>query len=530
MVTPTPTPVPAAVPGSTISAGDTAWTLMSTGLVLLMIPALGFFEAGMIRSKNALNVMMQMWTGACVLSVLYYCLGFTLIFGPGEFIGSLKYGFMFNVPVDDVFPEFPTQTIPAFLFAAFQMQFFAITPLLISGAWVERFRWWPFLIFIVGWNLLVYCFVAHWVWGPGGFMMKWGVIDFAGGIVIHTTAGVSSLICALVLGRRAHFGPTSNPLDINEAHNIPMSIMGAALLWFGWFGFNGGSALAANSISTAALFNSHIASATAGVTWLIIGQLREKRASAVGIITGSVGGLACVTPASGYIRTQVAFALGVVAGLASYGSIWVLKEKWRVDDALDVSSVHGLTGMIGSIAAGLFASSTVNSAANYSGTLVGYQFAAVVISGAWAGFWTFVLLYPMKYIPGLKPGASGGKQDEGMDSAYHREVAYKEMDSIYCKDGGSVYRRNTDAPIPLTYPLGSASANDASLRDAGPSSGGMTVENLDSRVAALGLGLGTAGAGGVVRPDINLPPPLAESMAASLGVPPNSAAAASSVN
>jgi len=432
----------------TIDTGDTAWMLIATGLVFFMIPGLGFFESGLIRSKNSLNVIMQMWTGACVLSVLYYCVCFTLIFSEGKFIGGWKYGFMMNVPATDTFSS--SQTIPAFLFAVFQMQFFDITPLLISGAWVERFKWRPFLIFIVCWNLLVYTFVAHWVWG-NGFMADWGVIDFAGGIVIHTTAGVSSLVTALMLGKRAHFTKEVSPCEVNEAHNIPMSIMGAGMLWFGWFGFNGGSALGANAVSVAALFNSQIASSTAGVTWLLIGMFREKRASSVGIITGSVAGLACITPASGYVSTQCAFTLGIVAGVASYLSIMLLKEKLRIDDALDVSSVHGVTGMIGSICAGIFATSTVNpSGPDRSGRLIGYQFLAVLIAGAWAGFWTFVILAVMKRIPHVGLATSVEKQEAGLDSVYHKETAYAAMDSVYSTTSNvskqnSVYQKSLQA-------------------------------------------------------------------------------------
>jgi len=476
-----------------IDTGDTAWMLIATALVFFMIPGLGFFEAGLIRAKNSLNVIMQMWTGACVLSVLYFCVGFTLIFSPGKFIGGWTYGFMMNVPTQD---SFPGQTVPALLFALFQMMFFDITPLLISGAWVERFKWRPFLIFIVCWNLLVYCFVAHWIWG-NGFMADWGVIDFAGGIVIHTTAGVSSLVTALMLGRRAHFTNEVSPTEVNEAHNIPLSILGAGMLWFGWFGFNGGSAIGSNTVSTAAMFNSQIASSTAGCTWLIIGMIREKRASSVGIITGSVAGLACITPASGYVSVQCAFALGIVAGVASYLSIILLKEKLRIDDALDVSSVHGLTGMIGSVTAGIFATSTVNpSGPDRSGKLVGYQFLAVLISGAWAGFWTFAILFVMKRIPHVGLTTSAEKQEAGLDSVYHKELAYNTVDgeSIYSKSSvmlkqNSVYKSQQQDSVVrsnVDYAgLGNASASTSTTTAAGVTfSEGQVVVPLNSPAVA----------------------------------------------
>ena len=219
-----------------INYADTAWVMVATAFVLMMIFNLGYFEAGLIRTKNAINPIMQMWTGVCILSCTWYIIGFSLVFGTSHIvIGSVEYTCFFNVP--DRTP-FKGQTIPGTLFGIYQMMFFTITPLLISGAWVERLKWRPFVIFIVVWNLLVYCPVAHWVWG-GGFMSQWGVLDFAGGIVIHTTCGVGSAIMALALGRRSHFTKDCNALEVNEAHNIPMAIQGASFLWMGWLGSTG---------------------------------------------------------------------------------------------------------------------------------------------------------------------------------------------------------------------------------------------------------------------------------------------------
>ena len=275
-----------------IDTGDTAWMLISTGLVMLMTPALGFFEAGLIRSKNALSVLVQTFSGIAILSALWFIVGFTLVFAPsqGGIIGGLNWIFFVDVPINDSL-EYAT-TIPGVTFASFQMMFAVITPLLITGAFAERLKWSSFFIFIIAWSFLVYYPLAHWIWGRG-WLADLGVYDFAGGIVIHTSAGLASIAAALILGRRRNFGP-----DIMVPHNIPLAVLGASLLWIGWFGFNAGSALAAGSLAANTLLVTQIASVTSAMVWLFLSWRRAGKPSTTAVINGAISGLAGVTPAA----------------------------------------------------------------------------------------------------------------------------------------------------------------------------------------------------------------------------------------
>ena len=337
-----------------IDTGDTTWILISTGLVMLMTPALGFFEAGLIRSKNALSVIVQTFAGIAILSALWFILGFSLVFAPsqGGIIGGYHWLFFNDVPMNESLDYAPT--IPGVSFASFQMMFAVITPLLITGAFAERMKWSSFFVFIIAWSIFIYYPLAHWIWGRG-WLADLGVFDFAGGIVIHTSAGLGSLAAALVLGRRRNFGP-----DIMVPHNIPLAVLGASLLWIGWFGFNAGSALASGALAANTLLVTHIASATSAIVWILLSWKRAGKPSTTAAINGAVAGLAGVTPASGFITAQSSFFLGIVLGFASYYGILLLKERLKIDDALDVSSVHGITGIIGSIAIGLVATTVVN--------------------------------------------------------------------------------------------------------------------------------------------------------------------------
>ena len=406
-----------------INSGDTSWMLICTGLVMLMTPALGFFEAGLIRGKNSLSIIMQTFSGLAILSVLWFVIGFTLVYAPsfGGFIGRLDWTFFNEVPFKTSLDYAPT--IPGVTFGTYQMMFAVITPLLITGAFAERLKWSSFLIFIIAWSLLVYYPLAHWVWGKG-WLAKLGVFDFAGGIVIHTSAGMGSLAAALVLGRRRDFGP-----DIMVPHNIPLAVLGAALLWLGWFGFNAGSALSSGSLAANTLLVSHIASATSATVWILLSWKRSKRASTTAVINGAVAGLAGVTPAAGYITAQSSFFLGIILGLVSYYAILLLKEHWKIDDALDVSSVHGITGIVGSLAIGLVATTFVNphgpTGLFYGNPMqLAIQALGIAVAAVLGFVGTIVIMKIINRTIGLR--VEEHEEDIGLDITQHAERAYVE--------------------------------------------------------------------------------------------------------
>ncbi|MFL6473524.1 MAG: ammonium transporter [Nitrososphaera sp.] len=404
-----------------IDTGDTTWMLISTGLVMTMTPALGFFEAGLIRGKNSLSVIMQTFSGLAILSTLWFVLGFTLVFSPsqGGFIGGFDWLFYNNVPFNESLDYAPT--IPGVTFATYQMMFAVITPLLITGAFAERVRWNAFVVFIVVWSIFIYYPLAHWVWGRG-WLAELGVFDFAGGIVIHTSAGLGSLAAALVLGRRKNFGP-----DIMVPHNIPLAVIGAALLWIGWFGFNAGSALASGSLAANTLLVTHIASCTSALVWIGLSWKRAGKPSSTAAINGAISGLAGVTPASGFISAQNSFLLGIVLGFASYYAILLLKEHLKIDDALDVSSVHGVTGIVGALAIGLIASTLINPAGP-DGLLYGnpmqlaVQAFGVAVAAALGFGGTLIIMKIIDATIGLKVREE--EEDIGLDITQHAERAY----------------------------------------------------------------------------------------------------------
>jgi ammonium transporter, Amt family len=404
-----------------IDTGDTTWMLISTGLVMTMTPALGFFEAGLIRGKNSLSVIMQTFSGLAILSTLWFVLGFTLVFSPsqGGFIGGFDWLFYNNVPFNESLDYSPT--IPGVTFATYQMMFAVITPLLITGAFAERVKWNAFVVFIVAWSIFIYYPLAHWVWGRG-WLAELGVFDFAGGIVIHTSAGLGSLAAALVLGRRKNFGP-----DIMVPHNIPLAVIGATLLWIGWFGFNAGSALASGSLAANTLLVTHIASSTSALVWIGLSWKRAGKPSSTAAINGAISGLAGVTPASGFISAQNSFLLGIVLGFASYYAILLLKEHLKIDDALDVSSVHGVTGIVGALAIGLIASTLINPAGP-DGLLYGnpmqlaVQAFGVAIAAALGFGGTIFIMKIIDATIGLKVREE--EEDIGLDITQHAERAY----------------------------------------------------------------------------------------------------------
>ena len=394
---------------------DTAWMLVSTALVLLMTPALAFFYGGLVRSKNSLNTMMMSFVALGVVGIVWALLAYSLAFGEGnEWIGGLTNALLGGVGTE------AKGTIPHVLFLAYQGTFAIITAALISGAVVERMRFGPYLAFIALWTLLVYAPVAHWVWG-GGWLMSRGVLDFAGGTVVHINAGISALVAALVLGARKDYGRQAI-----LPHNVPFVLLGAGLLWFGWFGFNGGSALGANELAALAFTNTFLAPMATMVVWVLLDYFRTGRATAVGGATGIVVGLVAITPAAGFVSPTSALLLGGIAAFPSYFAI-VYRSRTRLDDSLDVFAGHGIGGMTGALLTGVFAQKAWNAAGN-DGLLagnaaqLGVQALGVAASLVYAGAMTFVILKLLGLVTALRsvPGTEG----VGMDVSQHGEEAY----------------------------------------------------------------------------------------------------------
>ena len=418
---------PPSEPSSEIDRADTAWMLISTAAVLLMIPALGLFEAGLLRAKNAVSVLMQCFAGAAVLSVLWFLIGFSLCFaeGGGFFFGSLwTHAFLANVPWTSPLPAAPT--IPGVLFAAFQCMFACITPLLCTGAFAERLRFEAFLTFVIVWSVFVYYPLCHWIWG-GGWLSQLGVVDFAGGIVIHTAAGVASLVTAIKLGPRAGFaGVISGSL---APHNIPMAATGAGLLWFGWFGFNAGSTLSSGGLAASTLMTTHIAGATGTLAWLILDWCVTGRPTLVGVINGALSGLAGVTPASGFVPPSAGFVIGLLCGVASYLSVHLFKESLRIDDALDVSSIHGVTGVLGSILIGVYASSSVNADGPEASVVqVLVQTFGVLVAIGWSGGGTYAIMAATQRVMATR--IDGDEESKGLDTSLHGESSYNNLQAL----------------------------------------------------------------------------------------------------
>ncbi len=401
--------VPAVVPA------DTAWMLVSTALVLLMTPALAFFYGGLVRSKSSLNTMMMSFAALGVVGIVWALLAYSLAFSEGNaWIGGWTNALMSSVGTE------AKGTIPHVLFLAYQGTFAIITAALISGAVVERMRFGPYLAFIALWTLLVYAPVAHWVWG-GGWLMTRGVLDFAGGTVVHINAGVSALVAALVLGSRKDYGRQAI-----LPHNVPFVLLGAGLLWFGWFGFNGGSALAANELAALAFTNTFLAPMATLVVWVLLDYYRTGRATAVGGATGIVVGLVAITPAAGFVSPTSALLLGGIAAFPSYFAI-LYRSRTRLDDSLDVFAGHGIGGMTGALLTGVFAQKAWN-AAGSDGLLAGnaeqvaVQALGVVTSLVYAGAMTFAILKLMSLVTALRPVP--GVEGVGMDVSQHGEEAY----------------------------------------------------------------------------------------------------------
>ncbi len=421
------------------SAADTAWMLVATGLVLLMTPALAFFYGGLVRSKNALNTMMMSFSALGFVAVAWALLGYSLaLSGDGNFIGDLRYMFLNNVGMENK-GAIAQITIPHMLWMIFQGTFAIITAALVSGAVVERMRFPAFLLFITLWSLLVYAPIAKWVWG-GGFLADLGAWDFAGGTVVHINAGIAAVVAALVLGTRKDFGRQAI-----LPHNVPFVLLGAALLWFGWFGFNAGSAWAASATAGLALTNTILAPAATIVMWSLIDLMRTGRVTAVGLATAIVVGLVVITPAAAFVSPLFALVMGAIGAFPSYYAL-LWRAKSGMDDSLDVFAAHGIGGITGAILTGVFAQESVNGL--FNGLIGGnpaqvlIQAFAVLIAVVYSGAITFVLLKMVGAITPLK--ASTKEEGVGMDITQHGEEAYT--------SGEGAILVNTEATMPVAKP------------------------------------------------------------------------------
>jgi len=407
--------------GHPIDTGDTAWVLMSIALVMLMTPGLALFYGGLVRRKNVLSTIMQSIFILALVSVTWVLFGFTLAFGKDVngwgIIGGLDFVGLHNIGKD---PISYAPTIPASAFMAFQMMFAIITPALITGAFAERKKFKAFVIFSLLWTLLVYSPIAHWVWGEGGWLRNLGALDYAGGTVVHISSGVAALVAALVLGPRVR-----RESERFEPHDVRLAVIGAGLLWFGWFGFNGGSALGANGAAANAIVVTNTAAGMAALTWVTVSWLHKGTPSVVGAISGAVAGLVAITPASGFVDASAAIVIGMAAGATCYGAI-LLRERLKVDDALDVWAVHGVGGTLGAILTGVFALAAVGGAAGLidgNGGQVGKQFIAVASTWIYSGVVTFIILKVVDHFVGLR--VEEAEEDAGLDSSQHGEVAWQ---------------------------------------------------------------------------------------------------------
>jgi Amt family ammonium transporter len=405
-----------------LNSGDIAWVLTATALVMIMTPAVGFFYGGLVRRKNLVSTIVQCFVIFAVVSLVWALWGYSLAFAPSGngIIGGLSALGLNNVGAAPN-PNYAS-TIPELLYFAFQLKFAAITPALIIGAFAERIRFKSLLIFIILWATFIYAPIAHWVWGIGGWLKVLGVLDFAGGLVVHISAGVSAVAAALVIGRRRGLSATKEM----RPNNVPFVILGASILWFGWFGFNGGSALAANELAVSALVGTNLAAAAAGVSWMLVDWIRKGKPSAVGISVGAVCGMVAITPAAGFVAPLPAILIGLVAGvLCNSVSNW--RARTRLDDSLDVFACHGAGSMWGVIATGLFATTMINSAGSNglfygNPTQLGIQAFAVVVVAAFAFFGSYVLLRLINIFTPVR--VSPRDEDAGLDMSQHGEEAY----------------------------------------------------------------------------------------------------------
>ncbi|HTF84586.1 MAG TPA: ammonium transporter [Cellvibrio sp.] len=415
---------PAALAQDGVDGANTAWILTATALVLFMtLPGLSLFYAGLVRVRNVLSVLMQCFAIACLMSLLWMIAGYSLSFGDGNaYIGDFSKVFLASVGEDALWGD-----IPESLFAIFQMTFAIITPALIVGAFAERMKFSSMLLFSALWLFAVYVPVCHWVWSGNGWLFNMGLLDFAGGTVVHITAGVAALVAALVLGNRTGFPTTAMP-----PHNMTMTVTGAGMLWVGWFGFNAGSALAANGNAAMAMLVTHISAAAGSLAWMAIEWIKFRKPSVLGIVTGMVAGLGTITPASGYVGPGGALIIGLCAGVVCFFMTQLIKRVWKIDDSLDVFPVHGVGGVLGTLLAGIFASTELGvfSGQGFAegissiGEQLGVQFIGVIVTFVYTAVVTYVLL---KITGVLTAGLRVTKEEEvvGLDISLHEEDGYK---------------------------------------------------------------------------------------------------------
>jgi Amt family ammonium transporter len=417
-----------------IDFGNTAWVIVASALVMLMtIPGLAFFYGGLVRRKNVLSVLMQCFIITAVVTLQWFIIGYSLSFGSSTgplapFIGGFKWAFMNGIGINDPSPYFISQSaarVPHLVFALFQCMFAVITPALIAGAFAERMKFTGFLLFVVLWSTFVYDPVAHWVWSADGWLAKLGALDFAGGSVVHMNSGIAALVAALVLGRRRYYANHATP-----PHNIPFVVLGAALLWFGWFGFNAGSGLAADGLAGSAFLTTHVATSAAVVGWVIMDWIFNGKPTVLGAATGAVAGLVAITPAAGFVTLGGAIATGAIVAVICWFMVAFIKQKFGYDDALDTFGVHGVGGIWGSLATGLFAAPIIQSGAR--GLFYGNpgqmlaQFADIGATLVWSFVVTWILFKVVDRLVGIK--VSESDEDIGLDLTQHNERAYTVID------------------------------------------------------------------------------------------------------
>ncbi|WP_052304343.1 ammonium transporter [Desulfosporosinus orientis] len=408
-----------------MDTGDTAFIIVSSAMVLLMTPGLALFYGGMVRKKNVLGTLMHSWITIGLISLQWILIGFTLAFGTDHhgLIGGLNWLGLNGVGMDPNADY--AGTIPAIVFMGFQMMFAVITPALISGSIAERMKFPAFVLFMLLWATFVYDPVAHWVWGIGGFLRNLGALDFAGGNVVHISSGYSALIAALILGKRKGLGKESM-----APHHLPMTVLGAGILWFGWFGFNAGSALGANGLAGMVLVNTNTAAAAAAVAWALVERLHRGKTTMLGVASGAIAGLVAITPACGFVTPLSSIIIGLVGGVICYFSISVMKSKFGYDDALDAFGCHGIGGTWGALATGIFATTSINSA-GADGLLygnpsqLGVQAISVLVTVVFAMAATFILLKIVGLVTKLRVNEE--QEANGLDLALHGETAYSEF-------------------------------------------------------------------------------------------------------
>jgi len=419
---------------SSICLANTAWMLVATALVLFMtIPGLALFYGGLVQRKNILNIVMQCFIITAVISIEWVAFGYSNAFGSSHgilspFIGGFKWAFLNNIKIDDPSPyggTMPQHAIPHIVFIMFQCMFAVITPGLIIGAFAERIKFKGFLLFSVIWAILVYNPVAHWIWSSDGWLSKMGVLDFAGGIVVHLTAGISALVMAIMIGKRKYYRnmPT-------QPHNIPFVAIGAGMLWVGWFGFNAGSGLAADGVAANAFLVTHIAAATAALTWVILDWIINKKPTTIGFCTGAVAGLAAITPTAGYVTLSSALIISIISGICCFIMVGIVKIKFSYDDSLDAFGVHGVAGFLGSILVGIFATPLVQK--SFRGALFGnpkqllIQALAVGVVLIYCLILTYIIYKVVDKLVGIR--ANIEEESSGLDLTQHEEIAYVEAE------------------------------------------------------------------------------------------------------